>query len=443
MSGPRALQTRLGLAIGALIALLWLGAAVFTIDALRREMNEVFDAALRQTAERILPFAIADILDREEEGVTQTVNSGATDEERYRYIVRDNLGRVLIRSQSADATDFPTVTAAGFSQTEKLRIYSDVALRGTLSISVAELIEHRTALGHEVQMALILPLLLVVPLALMGVAYVMRKSFVPLRNFRKALAGRGARDLSPVGLDDLPTEILPMGKTINGLLARLTAAFEAERSFAANAAHELRTPLAGAIAQVQRIQTESCDPQVLQRAVDIETTLKRLVRLSERLMQLARAEGGRLRLESCSDLRPVLQMMVTDARRSGGDVLLALPEVPVISDLDPDIFGILCRNLIENAQLHGTAGKPISVQMSEDGQLTVSNDCDPMSAEVLASLDGRFNRATVAGTGSGIGLSILRTIVERTEGELRFASPIVGSNRGFVAVVSIKSNLKS
>ncbi|MEO5619874.1 MAG: histidine kinase dimerization/phospho-acceptor domain-containing protein, partial [Cypionkella sp.] len=253
-----------------------------------------------------------------------------------------------------------------------------------------------------------------------------------------ALAGRGARDLSALELGALPAEIQPMGGAINALLKRLNAAFEAERSFAANAAHELRTPLAGAIAQAQRLQVETADPHARQRALDIEVTLKRLVRLAERLMQLARAEGGRLRLEGQSDLRPVLSLMVEDARRRGALIETELPEASVMSDIDPDLFGILCRNLLENAERHGTQGLPIKVLLSAEAGLRVRNDCAAVPAAQLADLTARFARADGAGEGSGIGLAIVQTIAERCDGGLVLRSPIPGAERGFEAEVRLR-----
>jgi len=92
----------------------------------------------------------------------------------------------------------------------------------------------------------------------------------------------------------MATELCPIAETMNQLLSRLDTAFAAERSFTANAAHELRIPLAGALAQVQRLRQTSTDPDSARRATAIEATLKRLTGLSERLMQLARAEGARL-----------------------------------------------------------------------------------------------------------------------------------------------------
>lgn len=435
MRMPRSLQAKLSLAIGLLIVALWLVAAVFTANKLRREMDEVFDSALQETAERLLPLAVNDILGREEEGVTQRVAPNRKEAEHFTYLVRDASGLILLQSHSADPAEFPTYPGVGFHETNTQRIYSDEALQGSINISVAEPLAHRAEIARELQMGLGLPLLLVIPLSLAGIAFLVRQSFYPLRQFRATLARRGARDLSAMDCDDLPTEILPIGNTLNALLARLKSAFDAERSFAANAAHELRTPLAGAIAQAQRLQIETTDKAAAARAADIEATLKRLTRLSERLMQLARAEGARLRLDHASDLRPVLQLMVRDAARVG-KIALTLPEGPVMSDLDPDVFGILCRNLIENAQRHGTSGA-IAVILSPEGRLTVQNDCDPIAADVLAQLDARFARAPGAGIGSGIGLAIVSTIATRSGGRLDLSSPIPGQSRGFQAAVQV------
>ena len=230
-----------------------------------------------------------------------------------------------------------------------------------------------------------------------------------------------------------------MAVTLNGLLARLKATFEAERSFAANAAHELRTPLAGAIAQAQRLQTETCDPAAAARAAEIEATLKRLTRLSERLMQLARAEGGQLRLDHSADLRPVARIVVEDIARTcaPGRIVLTLPPSPVMSDLDPDAFGILCRNLVENAVRHGAEAAPVDVTLTPGGQLIVANDGPVLSPETLTRLTARFERANARTDGSGLGLAIVAAIADRIDSPLALRSPRPGASSGFEASVRL------
>ncbi len=376
MTRAFSLQARLGLWLGILLTLLWLAAAYATALILRQELDEVFDSALQEAAQRMLPLAVLDIVGREDDGATQRLGVLREHAEYFTYVVRSRDGRILLQSHAADPAAFPAYDGPGFRETAAHRIYNDEAVQGTVTISVAEPLAHRVSAARELQLGLLLPLTIVIPLALLTIIAIVRGSLAPLRRFREGLAARGARDLSPVPLEGLPPDIQPVGATFNTVLSRLQAAFDAERSFAANAAHELRTPLAGAIAQAQRLRSETSDPAARERAADIEATLKRLTRLSERLMQLARAEGGRIRLEKATDLRIPIRIVAEDAARmtSAGRVRLDLPGLPVLSDLDPDLLGILCRNLIDNALRHGHEGTPIDVTLSRGGRLTVSND---------------------------------------------------------------------
>jgi two-component system OmpR family sensor kinase len=435
MKWPASLQGRLGLSLGLALTVLWLLAATVTAVIVRGELEEVFDSALRETAERILPLAVTDIVGREDQGVTQRLAPIREHDELFTYIVRDGEGRILLQSHAADPAVFPPWDGPGFRQTATHRLYSDAALQDTIRITVAEPLAHRASVAREIQMGLGLPLLIVLPIALAAIILAVRFSLDPLRRFRARLEARGARDLSEVPASDLPTEIGPLAATLNGLLARLRDAFEAERSFAANAAHELRTPLAGAIAQAQRLKTETHEPATEARATEIEATLKRLTRLSERLMQLARAEGGRLRMDRSADLRAVARVVVDDIGRAGasGRIVLNLPDAAVMSDLEPDAFAILCRNLVENALRHGAENLAVEVTLTADGHLVVANDGPVVPREMLDRLTARFERANASTDGSGLGLAIVAAITNRIGSSLVLKSPRPGGSSGFEA----------
>ncbi len=436
---PRSLQARLGLSLGVVLTLLWITTATITAVNLRHEMDEVFDSALQETAQRLLPLAVQEIISRDDDGVTQRLGAIREHSEFFTYIIRDQREAILLQSHAADPEIFPLYDGTGFRQTATHRLYNDDALQGSVRISVAEPLDHRASVAREIQMGLGLPVLIVIPLALLAIVLSVRASLASLRRFRETLAVRGARDLSPVPEDDIPLEIAPVAATLNVLLSRLKGAFEAERSFAANAAHELRTPLAGAIAQAQRLQSETDDPAAAARAADIEATLKRLTRLSERLMQLARAEGGRLRLDQTSDLRSVVRIIIDEMARatSAGRIALTLPDGPVLSDLDPDALGILCRNLIENAIRHGGAAEPIDVSLLQDGTLRVANAGPIVPKEKLEKLTGRFERAGPNTTGSGLGLAIVAAISERIGSQLILNSPRAGKEDGFEVCIRL------
>lgn len=439
MMRPASLQRRLALALGGLLMLLWLGAASVTALLARRDIEAVFDAALQETAQRILPLAVADVLGREDADAARRLAPIREHDEVLTYAVRDAQGRLLLLSHAADPAVFPPWRGPGFGRSDSHRFYSEETLRGSVRLTVAEPLAHRRAVTREIQLGLGLPLLVVLPVALLAIAGVVRLSLAPLRRFREQLAARGARDFSPVAADGLPAEVAPLADSLNGLFGRLDAAFEAERSFAANAAHELRTPLAGAIAQAQRLQAETADAAARARAADIEATLKRLTRLSERLMQLARAEGGRLRLAQAADLRPVARVLAEEMARTAGPgrLLLTLPPAPLLSDLDPDVFAILLRNLVDNALRHGDAQAPVQVVLDAYGVLTVANDGPVLPGETLARLADRFERAGTPTQGSGLGLAIVQAVAQRIGSALLLHSPRPGQATGFEARLAL------
>jgi two-component system OmpR family sensor kinase len=437
MIAPRSLQWRLSLWLGLGITLLWAFAAVVTAQKLRHEMNEVFDSALEETGQRLLPLAVRDIVNRDsDDDASQSVATMHEHDEYFTYVVRDGEGRVLLRSHKADLSDFPPFTGMGFENTRTHRIYSDAALQGTVTISIAEPLARRQAAAREALLGLALPLGLIAPISLVGVWITVRLSMAPLRRFRAQTEARGAGDLTPISTVDLPSEVQPNAQAVNRLLERLRRTLEAERSFTANAAHELRTPVAAALAQTQRLIIETSDEVARNRARDIETALRRLFRLSEKLMQLARAEGGRLQAAEPTDIAPILRLLVDEMAedaKATGRIDLDLPYAPVLSHIDVDAFAILARNLIENALKHSAPEEPVSVTLSADGVLHVANAGPVVPPELLVRLSEPYERGHTQAGGTGLGLAIAKAIAAGTGGTIVLTSPRPGRDEGFEA----------
>ena len=434
MRWPQSLQGRLSLWLGLGLLLAWSLAAAMTAHRLRGEMDVVFDSALEEAAQRLLPLAARDILDRDaDDAPDQRVDTLRLHDEYFTYVIRDRAGTVLMRSHSANPADFPAFSGVGFADTPTQRIYSDAALQGSLTISMAEPLAHRRQAMRGVVIGLLLPLLLFLPLGLLGIWLAVRLSLAPLAQFRRAIAARGAGDLAPVPDTGLPAEIRPNAAAVNQLLDRLRRTLEAERSFTANSAHELRTPVAAALAQVQRLMIEAPDDAIRARAQAIESALRRLSRLSEKLMQLARAESGALQPAGPIDLAPILRLVLRDMGTDAGRLLTSLPDGPVMAAIDPDAFAILARNLIENALKHGAAGQPVQVTLSTDGALAVRNAGPVVAPEVMAQLAQPFTRGATPAEGSGLGLAIARAIAAGSGGRLDLVSPAPGQADGFEA----------
>ncbi|WP_371877275.1 sensor histidine kinase [Alsobacter ponti] len=437
---PRSIQGRLALGLCLGLALLWIAASVAALEALRRRMDEVFDSALQETAQRILPLAVMEIIDRGEGGA-QRVASAEPHRERVAYVVRDEAGRTVLQSHDADAADFPDHPPLGFSSTHAARYYAETALQGSLTIVMAEPLEGRRHAVAQAARALAMPLLLVlVPLGFVGAWLLVRASMAPVRGLCAEIETRGGGDLRPLGADGLPTEIEPIAAAIDQLMERLRRALDAERNFAARSAHELRTPIAAALAQTQRLLAETHDDATRERALQVEDTMRRLARLAEKLMQLARAEGGRLLTEQPADCVPVLRVIADDLRRStglGDRLMLELPDAPVLTRLDPDALSILVRNLVENGARHGAPDEPVRVSLASDGVLRVVSAGPVVPADRLASLTKPFERGPTSARGSGLGLAIADAIARGARARLTLHSPATDRPDGFEARVSL------
>nr|WP_272904369.1 HAMP domain-containing sensor histidine kinase [Xanthobacter agilis] len=432
------MRRRLGLWLAASVAALWLAAATVAGLVLRHEIDEVFDSALQEVAQRVLPLAYSELLSREAGDAPQHMAPIGAHREYITYVVRDGAGQVLLQSSDAELMAIPPGLAPGFRTTDRLRTYTEAAVRGTIVVTTAEELGHRAAAVRRAVMALIWPLVALVPIALVGVWLSVRLSLKPVLAFRQAIAARGRGNLTPVAADALPEEMASVAASVNALMERLRGALEAERGFTANSAHELRTPIAAALAQTQRLLAELPEGADRQRARDVASALRRLSRLSEKLLQLAKAEGGGLLAERPAPLGPVLRHVIAEIDRQtdrGPDLAVTIPpDGGPVSDLDPDAFAILARNLIENALKHGAPETPIDVRLSDAG-LEVSNRGPVVPADRLAMLLRPFERGPTQADGSGLGLAIAAAVCRGAGLRLDLASPVPGETDGFRVMV--------
>ncbi|MCR8915707.1 HAMP domain-containing protein [Marinobacter panjinensis] len=438
MTNKTSLQKSLGIGLTLGVTLLWLLGVTASGLVAQHEMNEVFDSALEETAQRILPLAVTDILNRENGARNQRAPALKDHDEYLTYLVRDRQGNLLLQSHDADPRVFGPLPQEGFSNTSTHRIYGASAVSETIYLEVAEPLAHRREAALEAGLALLMPLTFLIPVSLLGIWWIVRLSLRKVVDFQQSIESRGAGDLSPVAGDQLPREFEPIALAVNRLLERLHRALETERSFTANSAHELRTPLATALAKIQRLKTRIQSDQLKADIADIEESLRSLSVLSGKLLELAKAEGGGAISQSRHDLVPILAMIVSDFEsQAPGRITLTLPESEVTSFLDPDAFAILVRNLIENAIKHGSREQPVEVSMAADGTLRVRNGGNLIPPDQLALLRNRFARSKTHATGSGLGLAIADAIATGAGMTMHLRSPATGRQDGFEAELNV------
>ncbi|UJW77453.1 sensor histidine kinase [Rhizobium sp. SL42] len=423
------------------ISCFWFVAAGLGVIVMRDEFGEIFDSALQQTAERLMPLVVDDLFQRPETDTPLSLQPNnavaVAPEDELIYQVRDANGRVILHSHDSTKEPFKAPLVPGFWQDEEHRILTTSAVSNTIFLQVADNMAHRREASLEGAGALLLPILILVPGSILLVWLIVRRLVAPVSELRNAIAGKDSGNMADIELTALPQELQPIMASVNLLLARLRAALSAEREFTANSAHELRTPLAGALAQTQLLIGELAPGPGQERARQVETSLVKLTRLTEKLLQLARAEAGIGATDSDVDLVPVMDLVVLDAKRSTPNPERIRYHRPPGSTLmwaaSEDAFAIVIRNLIENAMIHGMPDQPVDIHVETGGNIRITNGAHPFSQTEIADIRQRFGRGKTAAPGSGLGLSIAERLLTQMGASLTLHSPATGREDGFEA----------
>ena len=438
---PKSLAGQLMLWITAIITVLWLVAVGFGALVMHDEFGEIFDSSLQETAERMVPLVVDDLARRGDPNAPRRIERSPSQpgEEYLTYQVRDREGRVLLHSHTASTEPFEAPLKVGFRDGETGRIYTASTTDGAIFVQVKDSAAERQEAMLEGALALLLPVLLVVPVTIVAVWFVVRRVLSPVETLRAAIGEKDGGNLAAIGAVRLPQELQPILRSVNLLLSRLRAVLAAEREFTANSAHELRTPIAGALAQTQLLLTELKDAPTSARAQQIEASLQKLTKLTEKLLQLARAEAGIGASETTFDVSGVVSVVVTDFQRASTDAdRIRLRDDlagPALREGAADAFAIVLRNLIENALLHGRVDEPVEIHVTADGNVRILNGAPRLSEAELAAVRKRFSRGRTLATGSGLGLSIADRLLAQMRASLVLTSPVPGRVDGFQAEI--------
>ncbi|MDI7861684.1 sensor histidine kinase [Rhizobiaceae bacterium n13] len=434
---------RLIFALTGVVTAFWLLATGLGVLVMQDEFNEIFDSALKETAGRLTPLVVDHLYRLDDLGTPRQLDPVplASADDYIFFQVRDASGKVLLHSHDITAKAFDAPLQRGFHDTREYRVYTAAAVSGTIFIQVADPRWHRREATVEGGMALLLPLLILLPASIFAIRFIVRRMVSPVDTLRQAIASKDSGNMAPIAETMLPRELQPIAHSVNRLLGRLRSALEAEREFTSNSAHELRTPIAGALAQTQRLIEDLPEGEPMQRARKVEASLGKLSRLTEKLLQLSRAEAGIGSTETTTDLLPALRAVIEDARRiSTGPSRLALSIVAGATlerAVDADAFAIAIRNLVENALVHSPPGSPVNIRVASDGTIHITNQGPVASREELAAITRRFARGRTNAPGSGLGLPIVVKLVQQMNGTIEFLSPIPGKTEGFEVRVSL------
>ena len=427
----------------AFFSLLWVLGVLITVAGVRHEATEIFDSALRETADHLLPVVRGLTKWNAENQGSDVDNRMATyspTRGQIHYVVRDRNGEILMASNGAPIQPEETPLTAGFHSLGDNRVFSKFFDSEGFWIIVVQEMQERQEATRGLWIGLVSPLLALLPLAALGNSWLIRQATAPISVMSRELEAKGSNDLTAITVAGLPSELAPIGSSVNKLLQRIRAALDAERSFSANAAHELRNPIAGARAQLQLLSHKLRGGEDGERVDDVISQLDRLGRRSEKLLQMSRAEAGIGQSGERADIATVATLICDEFRQVGGVADRLKLEVDHDAGfsvaMDMDALAIVLRNAIENAVIHGFPNEPIVVRVGPGRSVRVINGCDAIPAHVLDQLKGRFSRGnTTRFLGSGIGLTIMDSIMRQAGGTADVSSPAIGSAAGFQVVL--------
>jgi two-component system OmpR family sensor kinase len=423
----------LRLTVGA--SVIWLLSVGIASVVLRYELNESFDKAMYQFALRLIPLASYELGDRSEDARSDEVkleDSSVSEGANLNYYIMNRAGRILL---SSGERPHKPVVLPGFSVQDDSRVFSLQDPETHLDFVVTEHLDVRNHVWKESVLTMLVPLTALIPLFAILVFWIVRVALTPVKHLSEAIAARHGRNMSPLELGLQPVELQPILDEVDSLLTRLTAAMEAERNFAAESAHELRTPIAGALAQLQVLESRLTDPEHRKHLAQSEKSLRNLAHLAENLLQVSRLEAGFSRSEDLTNLSPIVDLVLTEPAFQSESSRFRISKQPLAAFIMPDAFAIVLRNLLQNALLYSDPGTFIELDIRADG-FEVRNQCEPVSPDVLPKLSQRFVRGQTGLKGTGLGLSIVSAIVADSEGVLTIHSPIPGSDKGFAVSVS-------
>lgn len=293
---------------------------------------------------------------------------------------------------------------------------------------VSETNELRATLQQEILTGMLTPQLIVLPLAALLAGLGMTHGLEPLSIMQERLRERTPHDLSPINDDLAPAEIMPLIAAMNDLLARLAASTETQRRFVANAAHQLKTPLAGIRTQAE-LALRAPDPEGL------DASLRQLVRGSERatrlvnqLLALARAEQPERAGAGSIDLNELARLQTLEwvpaAMRKELDLGFDPAPEEVVVHGNALMLAELLGNLIDNALLYTPAPGQVSVRVGREAgapYIEVEDSGPGIAEENRERIFDRFFRVLGSDAdGSGLGLSIVKEIAEQHGARIEF-----------------------
>ncbi|HXZ96412.1 MAG TPA: sensor histidine kinase [Burkholderiales bacterium] len=303
-----------------------------------------------------------------------------------------------------------------------------------LFVQVAETTIKRKRLIGQILITMLVPEILFAGAAIALVWFGIKRGLAPLDRLRAEIASRSQNDLSPVAMDIAPVEVRPLVQDINSLIGRLGDLLNTQKRFFSNAAHQLRTPLAGLQVQVELAIAQAGSPELKHTFKQIQLATTRMTHLVNQLLTLARAEPGDHPPESLksTDLRDIAGRAAMEFKTQAfaKDIDLGFELEPASVLGEPSLLYELLSNLIDNAIRYTPANGCVTVRcgaVDDQAFLTVTDNGPGIPVAERKNVFERFRRIEgTPGEGCGLGLAIVKEIANSHGASVELTTPATG-----------------
>lgn len=309
------------------------------------------------------------------------------------------------------------------------RVFTLLDARGHW-VRVGERYDSRREIGRAMAAEALVPILFGLPILALVVGWAVRRGLEPMQELADRLASRKADSIEPIGLHDLPGEMVPVVAALNALLARLAAALDQERSFTAHAAHELRTPLAGALVHLENARAAAGSNGERASLEEARSGLVRLGRIVNQMLELARwnseKPGQLLPVDLDRSVDYELQQVGLFASDRDIEIVVRRDDAAhLVQGWEPGIRSLL-RNLLDNAIRYNVHGGRITIELRDTPHgcvLAIEDNGPGIDPALRESMLQRFRRGGITtAEGSGLGLSLVARVVQLHRARLVLAT---------------------
>lgn len=409
---------------------IWSGSAILSWYESREYMDEFYDTYQLLLARQLSTADWSNIKPGTQNQVNYIIeeleDDGDDEDESLGFAVFNKDGQMIFNDDEDGKSFNYAARGSGFknqpagSKGKMWRIIWVKSVDGDYTIAVGQELKYRNKAAVELVEEAVVPWLIGLGIMLIAIIILVSRELKPLKKITKNLSKRKPNDFTPLTKEDVPQEILPLIEAMNSLFIRIEQMIKRERSFIADSAHELRSPLTALKVQLEVAELAYEDKEAHAKALhNVGQGIERASRLVEQLLALSRLESNGFQNSEEKELldwKKIIETAVEEqketAKTKNISIETSLAEKGPIEQGKSMLWALLMRNLLDNAIRYSDKGSMIKIELTPK-ELKVSNNGVSLDKKHLNRLGERFFRpAGQQVSGSGLGLSIIEKIAE-------------------------------